>query len=88
MPGSLPDPPTNPDRRRGSWLSVMFTITACSMVFFLLAVLPLGRIGVAVILGSIFFIVIVAFHYFAWGWWVTKVVEREQEDERQGKSPP
>ena len=81
----MPDPPMTskeyPQQKRGSWISIALVTLALLFAGTMLLVLPLGYIGIAVIVGAVFFIGLVAFHYVVWGRWITRIIEREQEEE-------
>lgn len=43
-----------------------------------LLVLPIGFFGPVVVFGGWLFAGILAFHYFVWGRWLTRIVEQEE----------
>jgi fatty acid desaturase len=78
------------DTVRKPWHSLV----AASLAFLLLVlslaglyVLSLGALGPVIAIAGIV-ILIVAFHYFVWGWWLGPAIRREQEleDERSKDS--
>ena len=74
-------PPEPSQPRGGSWLAVLFSLVALVLAGTLLAVLPIGLLGVAFVLGGGLFLIVIAFHYFTWGIWMTRALRKEQEDD-------
>ncbi len=78
MPDSpLPPPPAAPQGSRFS------TVAAVMMILLgagFLLLLP-GRIGVAMVVGGLFFSGLFGFHYLVWGRWLGKVLREAEEDE-------
>lgn len=71
----------HPQQKRGSWISISLATLALLFAGTMLLVLPLGYIGIAVIVGAFFFIGLVTFHYVVWGRWITRIIEHEHEEE-------
>ena len=72
-----------PDRPRGSWLSIFFVAVLGFATFAALAVLTLGIMPQVVILG----VAILAFagiNYLIWGWWLAKVLPKPDDEEDAG----
>jgi len=71
------------DEKPRAWHSVLaaFLLVVVAAVCFVgLFVLTLGTIGLAVAVGGGIFL-LVAFHYFVWGWWLGPAIQRDVEAE-------
>ena len=76
-------PPLAPDRKRGNWGSIAFVIMTITLFVTFLVFAPLGRIGVAILVGGFIFPVIIALHYFIWGRWLRRVLEESAEEDSE-----
>jgi hypothetical protein len=55
--------------------TVVFAGGVLSLAAFLLIILPIGYLGIAIVLGGLLFLGVIAFHYFAWAKWVLRSAE-------------
>lgn len=79
VPPKPPRPP-EPANQRGSCLSIFLAIVLLTFAGGLLFFLPLlPGLGVAVIVFGGGFAVVLAFHYYVWGRWLTRILQEEQE---------
>lgn len=85
MPETPPRPAGKPDRSRGSWLSLGFTGLILLLVLTALLMAPLGRIGIAILIGSMIFPVVIGFHYFVWGRLMQRMLSERSESEEDGE---
>ena len=70
-----------PHGKRGrSWLVLLFSLTTVAIT---LACISVFYVGFAIVLGCL--VGFVAFHYFAWGWWLGPLLAAEAEEE---EGPP
>ena len=74
--------PAAPDRGHGSWLAIILTGLVGLAIVVTLTFLTLGSFGPVLLIGFLMF-ALVGFHYFVWGWWLQKVLRREQEQESE-----
>ncbi len=66
--------------RRSSYLSLILASVLALGIFVGLFFLTLGAIGpIAVIGGGVF--ALAAFHYIVWGWWLSRLIERDVKQE-------
>ncbi len=56
--------------------TVVFAGGVLLLAAFLLIVLPIGYLGVAIVLGGLLFLGVIAIHYFAWAKWVLRSAGR------------
>lgn len=68
--------------RRGSYLSLMLAGVLAVAVFLGLFFLTLGAVGPIVAIGAGVF-ALAAFHYVVWGWWLSRMIQREAEEENR-----
>jgi hypothetical protein len=77
--------PQRPDRRKGSWVSICFIVIVATGFISFLALAPIGRIGLAFMVGGLVFPVIIGLHYFTWGRLMTRMLENENREETPAK---
>jgi hypothetical protein len=77
-------PPAEADESppRGSYLSLMLAGVLAVAVFLGLFFLTLGAVGPIVAIGVGVF-ALAAFHYVVWGWWLSRIIQREAEEENR-----
>lgn len=68
--------------KRGSYLSIMLAGVLAAAVFLGLFFLTLGAIGPMVVIGAGVF-ALAAFHYVVWGWWLSRMIRRDVEEEER-----
>jgi hypothetical protein len=71
-----------PQPQRGSYLSIMLAGLLAAAVFLALFFLTLGAVGPLVVIGAGVF-ALAAFHYVVWGWWLSRLIQRDVEEEEQ-----
>ena len=64
----------SPKREAVTYIMLAMVLVVGSLV---LLVLPIGFFGPVVVFGGWFFGGILAFHYFVWGKWLSRIVEQE-----------
>ena len=73
-------PPLPTEKKTSGWgafiSAVMFLTVAAAVLY----VAPLGKFGQFILLGAVVFTAVLGLHYFVWGWWLPKVIEREQRE--------
>ena len=75
------DDDDSPPPRRGSYLSLILASLLAMAVFLGLFFLTLGAVGpIVVIAGGVF--ALAAFHYVVWGWWLSRLIREDAEDEQ------
>ena len=77
---SAPQPPSPPQKSKGSWASLLFVVLIATAFVSFLALAPTGRLGIAVLVGGMVFPAIIALHYFTWGKWIRRAIERDAEE--------
>jgi hypothetical protein len=55
--------------------TVVFAGGVLFLAALLLIVLPIGYLGIAIVLGGLLFLGVIAFHYFVWAKWVLRSAE-------------
>ena len=70
--------PEPPDRGGSSWLAIMLAGLLGAAIVVTLTFLTLGYFGPVLLIGLLIF-GLVACHYFVWGWWLQKFLQREHE---------
>ena len=76
-----PQPPPRPstDRRQhGGCISILLAFALLSIVVTLMLMLPMGNIGVAVLMFVGLFVVVATVHYVVWGRLITQMIEQER----------
>ena len=68
--------------RQGSYLSLILASLLALAVFLGLFFLTLGAVGPIVVIGGGVF-ALAAFHYVVWGWWLSRLIRQDVEDEQQ-----
>lgn len=82
MNSVLPNKPSaEPQRPRGSWLSIIFVGILGMAIVAALAVLTLGIMPQVLILG-VAIMLFVGLNYIIWGWWLPKILPKEEEEKR------
>ena len=71
---AMPSPGEKP--RRGNWLVVLIAFVMAIAGLFSMMVLPLLGFFPVIVFAVFGFI---AFHHFAWGWWLSKAIRKEEE---------
>lgn len=79
-PPLTPPEPTPP---RSSYLSIVLAALLGMGVFAVLFFLTLGAVGPMLLIGGGVF-ALAAFHYIVWGWWLSKLIRDEVEEEQRG----
>ena len=69
----------NPQRPRGSWLSILLVLCAAVLITAGLVFLTLTWFALVVVIAAGIF-ALAAFHYVVWGWWLSKIVRHEEEE--------
>ena len=78
-PENRPTPP-----RRGSLLSIVLALTFAVLLSVGLVVVTMGVFGpVLVVFAGM--VALAAFHYFVWGWWLSKAIRRQVEEEQRSE---
>lgn len=70
-------PPTPEPARKSSWGSMLLVLSVASGFVAFLLLAPIGRIGIAILVGGMVFPAIIALHYFVWGRWIRQALERD-----------
>jgi type VI protein secretion system component VasK len=78
-------PPPDETARRGSWLSILLALAISVLVFAALFMLTGGTIALPAAAAFVIF-GMAAFHYLVWGWWLSKLIHREVEEEERAKA--
>jgi hypothetical protein len=73
------DEPGEPQTGCGT---LLFAFGATIVAALLLVVLPIGHLGVAILIGGLLLAGVVAFHYFAWAKWVLQSSDSSDEGGR------
>ena len=84
----MPQRPEPPDDSSPQSNSIATIVVMASIGLFLLVGLVLLTIifnGAIFVLAGIF--LFAAFHYFVWGWWLSKMIRREDEPDDSGQPP-
>jgi hypothetical protein len=66
--------------KQGSYLSIVLAFLLAAAVFVGLFFLTLGAVGPMLLIGCAVFAV-VALHYLVWGWWLSRLIRREADEE-------
>jgi hypothetical protein len=74
-------PSGEPQRARGSWLSIIFVSMLGMATVAALGVLTLGIMPQVLILGAAIML-FVGLNYIIWGWWLPKILPKEEEEKR------
>jgi len=77
----LPGRP-EPAPRRGSCLSFFLAAALAVVATAALYAISLGTFLPVLIIGGLI-VFITAFHYFVWGWWLGRMIEREAQEEAE-----
>ena len=92
QPMSSPDfdrkPPAAPEPKRSAWTLVLAAVGVLLAVV-VLSFLTLNTFGFAVVVVAGIF-AFAAVHYLVWGWWLSREIRREVEEEEREKNykPP
>lgn len=73
-------PSSEPPAKRGNLLVILLAMTTGLAVYVILSFLTLNFFGPVLLVGGVLML-IVAFHYFVWGWWLGRLVRQAEEDE-------
>tara|TARA_B100002052_G_C15782139_1_gene552072 strand:- start:150 stop:437 length:288 start_codon:yes stop_codon:yes gene_type:complete len=84
-----PSPATSNSRQsKGGCISVTLAFILLSVVITFMLALPMGNIGLAILMFVGFIALIATMHYFIWGRVLTRMIEREQRAAAQEVSDP
>ena len=72
--------PPEPPPKSGSYLSIILAGLLAVAVFIGLFFLTLGAVGPILVIGVGVF-ALAAFHYVVWGWWLSKLIQQDAEEE-------
>jgi hypothetical protein len=62
--------------------AVAFSMGVLVVAAFTLLILPIGYLGLAIVLGGLLFLGLIAFHYFAWAKWVLRSSDSQENPDR------
>lgn len=72
--------PPETRENRGNWLGILLVLAVGMVVYLVLSFLTLNFFGPVLVVGGIL-MMIVAFHYVVWGWWLGRVIRQAEGDE-------
>ena len=75
-------PPEPPQPKQGSFVSIALALVLAAVLFTGLFFLTLGAVGPILVVAVCVF-ALAAFHYFVWGWWLSKAIRDEVEEEER-----
>ena len=73
---------------KGGCVSITLAFILLSLIVTFMLALPMGKIGVAILIFVGFVAVIATLHYFIWGRLLTRLIEREQQATTQEAGDP
>ena len=75
----LPKPP------RRTILPILLAFSLFLMVSTVFVLLSMGTFGLVLLVAGGVFLVI-AFHYVVWGWWLRKIIHKDQDEQQHADS--
>lgn len=76
-------PPTPSPPPKSSWKSLSLTMLLAMLMGGLFLALPMGLVAPGLLLLIVLLSLLMAFHYFVWGRWMTRILQQEQENQEQ-----
>lgn len=75
-----PPEPTADDRR--SWVPILLAMLVSLVILIVMFFLTGGFIVVVLFMAGLI-AAVAGFHYFVWGWWLSRIIEREEHDDSE-----
>ncbi len=81
MTGPERPPSSSRERPRSGWMATIVVGLFLLGGGALLCLLPIGKLGPAIVLGGGLFTLMVGLHYLIWGYWIQRVIQQDQESQ-------